>query len=327
MTRIVYLLLQTERLTGGQKVAVRHVEALRELGFDAVLGLPEGAQALSWLRHSAPSITRRQIRSDDVLVLPEDGLDLLRQLASSPHRKIVFIQNQFYAGAVGLLRLAPAELARYTDIAAGGPVVADWAARYLPHARVSTLQPQIDPDQFRPAAKKPVIACAPRKRPIEYRYIREAFRHRYRGPNTWQWVPLQNMTEEQVGRALGSASIFLSLNRMEASGLTSLEAMASACLCVGFTGIGAREYASPVNGLWVDEDDCEAAATALVEAAEMASSGSSRAGLMREAAVETAARYSRPAFMQALESFWRERVTSRLAPAPPTPTPMRSHVI
>ena len=107
---------------------------------------------------------------------------------------------------------------------------------------------------------------------------------------------------------MGSASVFLSLARMEALSITTLEAMASGCLVAGFTGIGPREYTSSVNGFWADEDDCEAAAQALVRALALAEQGGGAAAIMRHAATATAAQWTHAAFVEALSGFWRDQM-------------------
>ena len=71
---------------------------------------------------------------------------------------------------------------------------------------------------------------------------------------------------------------------MESVGLTTLEAMASGCVCAGFTGIGGRQYATPDNGFWVDDDDCMAAADALAQAISLVREGGAPLRIQRMAA-------------------------------------------
>lgn len=138
--------------------------------------------------------------------------------------------------------------------------------------------------------------------------IRHMFERLHPNAGAWRWELMETYAEHEVAEITGRASVFLSLARMEAVSLTTLEAMASQCLMAGFTGIGAREYASAVNGIWVGEDDCEAAAHALVQAVVMAERGGGAAALMRHAAGATAAQWSHAAFVQALVAFWRDRM-------------------
>ncbi len=91
--------------------------------------------------------------------------------------------------------------------------------------------------------------------------------------------------------------------------MTTLEAMAAGCVCAGFTGVGGDEYATPDNGFWVPNEDCEAAADALALAADLSQTGGAPLRLMLEAGHETARQWSYAAFRVALEEVWM-----RLAP-------------
>jgi glycosyltransferase involved in cell wall biosynthesis len=108
----------------------------------------------------------------------------------------------------------------------------------------------------------------PRKRAIEAVYIRDMFRFTYPHYRHWEWREISNVGEAEAARMMGEARVFLSLSRLEGLGLTPLEAMASGCVVAGFTGIGGREYATPDNGFWVNENDFPACNTALAQAVE-----------------------------------------------------------
>jgi glycosyltransferase involved in cell wall biosynthesis len=96
---------------------------------------------------------------------------------------------------------------------------------------------------------------------------------------------------------------------MESVGLTTLEALASGCVCAGFTGGGGRQYATPDNGFWVEEDDCLAAADAVAQAISLVRSGGAPLRRYVEAGLATAQQWSYAAFRAELEAAW-----SRLAP-------------
>ena len=54
MPRIVYLIPAHDLATGGNKVALRHVEALISLGYEAAVRVPGGGPAPAWFAHNAP---------------------------------------------------------------------------------------------------------------------------------------------------------------------------------------------------------------------------------------------------------------------------------
>lgn len=71
--RIVYLSWPAREISGGIKMAFRHVEVLREAGFDAVIATAD-AEPPEWFQTTAPVINLNAIvHSEDVLVFPENN--------------------------------------------------------------------------------------------------------------------------------------------------------------------------------------------------------------------------------------------------------------
>lgn len=309
MTRIVYLTPYAGSKSGGNKMIFRHVESLCAMGFDAVVRRPPQTPPPAWFGHQAPTEdASAPLAAGDILVLPEDSPEAMRQAAALPNRKVIFCQNPYALASYGLAAL-PAELRpQYRNFMACGVGVAGLIARVFDYDLISVVPGFADERLFRPAAKERLIACSPRHRKVEQAAIRYMFERLYPDAAAWRWEVMETRTEVEVADIMGRASVFLSLARMEALSLTTLEAMACECLLAGFTGIGAREFASSVNGIWVDEDDCEAAAHALVRAVTLAEQGGGAQALMRHAAAQTAAQWSHAAFLQALAAFWRDRM-------------------
>jgi glycosyltransferase involved in cell wall biosynthesis len=290
-------------------VVFRHVEALVAQGYDAVVCIGGPGPGPQWFEHRAPvePMTGRPGR-DDILVLPEDDGELLAACAALPNRKVVFCQNPYAAAVRGVLAVRPEVRARYPVFMACSDGVGDWVRRFVGPERTITVPGFADERLFVPAAKQPVIACMPRKRRIEGAAIRNMFARLYDGPLAWRWDLVDGRTEAEAAAALGRASVFLSLARLEGMSMTIVEAMACGCIAAGFTGIGPREYTTAENGFWVEEDDCEAAARALVQAVRLAEAAGRAAGAMREAARATAARWTHAASIEALLRFWRDEM-------------------
>lgn len=304
MSKVVYVVFAPHRLGGGTKVAFRHVEALTALGFDAAVRLVGGGAAPNWFEHSARiEDDKVPLAASDILVLPEDDAPGLHQFSTLPNRKLIFCQNPYYGGAT-LQQVGP-DAAAYREYLACSHGVAGWISRYCDYDRITVIPGFADERLFQPAQKAAVIACIPRKRPVEVLAIRQMFSRLYTGATDWRWQALERVAEREVAGALGRAAVFLSLARLEGMAMTTVEAMASDCLVAGFTGIGSREYANATNGHWVDEDDCEACALALVRTCLMADQNGGAAALMRHAGRGTARQWSHAVFVQALEAFWR----------------------
>lgn len=308
MAKLVFLMPSPSARTGGNRTTCRHVQALVEMGYDAVVRTPEGQALPEWFRHAAPSdVWTGPPLPDEILVIPEDATLVLANCAELSNRKVIHCKNPYNA-AIALSRIAPEQRGAYRHFIACSDGVAAWIARFFEHEVVAAIPCFVDGARFRPAEKARVIACMPRKRPFEMAAIRGMFQRLTEDRDGWSWDVIAGRSEAETADALSRAAVFLSLARFEGMCTSIVEAMSSGCLVAGFTGLGAREYATTLNGLWVEEDDCEAAARALVRAVEIHEAAGAEAALMREAAQRTAATWNEAAFRDALATFWRDRM-------------------
>jgi glycosyltransferase involved in cell wall biosynthesis len=116
------------------------------------------------------------------------------------------------------------------------------------------------------------------------------------------------VVEAEVAQRLGESAIFLSLSRLEGVGLPPLEAMASGCLVVGFTGGGGAEFARDDNGFWCSPDDLVGAADALARAVAVFEGDSAGYEVRRDAGMRTASQYNLGRLERELLAFWRDEV-------------------
>jgi glycosyltransferase involved in cell wall biosynthesis len=306
MPRILYVLVNEGGIQGGDKMIVRHVEALRSLGFDAYVYIAK--QAPEWMAHQAP-LTGGRIEADDLVVLPDDAGHQLGKSAKAAWRTVIFSQNPYYFATRGLQYVdayPPAKAPRFIAVAPG---LAATIRRCWPAAEVEVVRCFADERAFRADAKLDVVLFAPRKRPLEAEAIEKLFGKLHPEHAHLQWTAILKRPEKEVATAMSRAALFLSLSRLESVGMTTLEAMASGCVCAGFLGVGGREYATPDNGFWVPDDDCVAAADAVAEAAALVRAGGAALQRRLDAGFETARAWSYAVFRQELEAAWM-----RLAP-------------
>jgi glycosyltransferase involved in cell wall biosynthesis len=311
MARIVYLSFPTGAISGGQKVILRHVEALNRLGFDAVWWRNKDAPSPTWLDFDVRQAVGTAFRPDDILVLPSDAPGAIRTVAARTNRTVVFEQNQFTFVHLVLEQLDAFPADRFPAFIAVGETNANTIRRACPGARVEIVPCFADERIFKPgpAPAAARVAYVPRKRPAEAKIIRAFLQRTHARHAGLDWAEISNLPERDTAERLAGSSLFLSLARFESVGMTALEAMASGCVCAGFTGIGGRQFATSDNGFWVPEDDCEAASDALAQAADLVATGGADLARMKAAARATAADWSYARFLAALEATWE-----RLAP-------------
>jgi hypothetical protein len=302
MPRLVYALFSNGGARGGHKMAVRHVETLCALGFQATLYITNETARPTWLEHDAPVQQGGAILPDDIVVVPEDDGVSLNQLARRGQPTVVFYQGIHSAARFDRLdAFFPAP-----DFIAVGRLQAAELARFYPQARIVHVPCFADERRFAPTAKTPVIACTPRKRPTEVKTVHAMMGRLHPRHAGLPLLELNDASERAVAQAVASPAPHRSANRFESVGLTPLEAMASGCICAGFMGIGAREYATEQNGFWVVDDNPMAAADALAEAADVVMSGGRALSRRVEAGRATAAQWSYAVFRKALETAWMQ---------------------
>jgi hypothetical protein len=307
MPRIVYLCLSGGGIAGGHKMILRHVETLRDLGFDAVCYIGAQSKVPWWFDHDAPLELGTPIKPDDIVVLPDDGPVSIKTVVDAKLRGLIFTQNPYNFAATSFDIVDQFPPARFPHFIAVGERLAATVRRVYPQAEVSVVPCFADERVFRPAgAKDLTIVSAPRKRPLEAKVIQQMFRRFHPEHSDLIWSPQQDVTEIQMAAKLAGSSLFLSLSRLESVGMTPLEAMASGCVCAGFAGVGGLEYATEENGFWVPDDDCEAAADAVARAAALVKSGGDPLRRHLAAARETAEAWSYARFRTALERVWMQ---------------------
>lgn len=299
--RIVYISFPTGQIAGGQKMIARHVETLRELGFVAVWWRGEPVE-LRWLSHAAPVEVQTPLRKDDFLVVPADAPNAIRHAARTRNPTAVFVQGHITFASTGALEAVRA--LRDPIFLAVGPTTAAAVRRAFPTSRIEILPGFADERIFRPWEKTHAVAHAPWKRALEAAAIRSFLKTYHPRHARTPWAKILNATEAQAAEAMGRCSIFLSLSRLEGLGLTPLEAMASGCLVAGFTGLGGRDFATPENGFWVEDDDCIGAADALAEAADVWLTEGPALAVRLDAARATADAWSYARFRSTLEEVW-----------------------
>jgi hypothetical protein len=309
MRRIVYVSWPPKEITGGIKAAFQHSEILNEAGIDSVVATPDGTGP-TWFETKAKVIPFGELNGSDVIVLPENNPRYLAAFAGSPQPKVVFCQNPYLAhqGLAG--RASYAEYG-VTHIMCPSHSVVQFCVRRFPGMKVGYTPFFIDESRFVFSPHKALqIAVVPRKRPVEHGAIADLLRAFHPDLRDVPWRVLHGVTEMQVADGMGRSAVFLSLARLEAHGMTALEAMACGCVVAGFSGVhGGTDSATAKNGFWAQEDDVFGCVDQLANALRLARDGGDAYRLMVEEGRRTAHEYRREEGARLLVDFWRRFVT------------------
>lgn len=250
--RTVIFIPPLPRMSGGLAVLYQLARLLAEQGRETALTsslppeevpglkevLAEGFTLLPWPKPG--------LRPDDCYVTPEGWLNALAPGLEAGARCVVYVQNWSFLLS-GLPTGVDLKKLPLSFIAVSHPV-ACFLESMLELPVVGIIPPAVDTQRFRPG-EKPCdhlrVAWMPRKNKAmgeEIRRLVEAVLPRWEQPPRLVWVPLHQLSPQEVAREMGRSHIFLATGFPEGCPLPPLEAMASGCLVVGGSGFGGWDY-------------------------------------------------------------------------------------
>ncbi|HSH89864.1 MAG TPA: glycosyltransferase [Ramlibacter sp.] len=304
MPRIVYLSWPATEISGGIKAAFQHVELLVEAGQDALLASVNG-EGPGWFETSARIVKLDQVTPSDVLVFPENNPQLFQAFATWRNPKVVFCQNPFLA-CQGLAGAASYADFGVSHIMCPSHTVMHFCRRRFPGMKLGYTPFYVDHSRFVYTEEKTLqIATIPRKRPMEFSAINDLFRANYPQFRHLKWLYLHQAKEAKIAEVMAQSAVFLSLARLEAHPMTTLEAMASGCVVAGFSGVaGGTDSATARNGFWAPEDDVVACVDQLARAVQLAVDRDAAWRETIDAGRRTAYEYRREESARLLMAFW-----------------------
>lgn len=229
---------------GGQKDTYKHVDALNDLGYEAYIVHDRPGFRLTWFDNATRVIDWRTAArlmdpDRDYVVLPED---LGSRILEYPGRKVIF-NKSLWRGFASLGACGDEDPYRHQDVLAI-LAMSEHNARHLrlayPQKEVIRVVPHIDISVFRFSpwtGRRRQIAFVPKCRQSV-----DALRHIVTsrasiGLNEAadvSWLPLLNMSEAELARALRESLLVVFFSAEEGLGRVALEAMASGCVVAGF---------------------------------------------------------------------------------------------
>lgn len=252
----------TQEPIGGVRKIYDQVDILNRAGVDAAVIQGQRGFRPTWF----PNTTRIdyapvEVRGNDILVWPEY---LSQHVRREGVRQVIFVQGAYGLFADNDPHLDALQLRPPSVLAIA--VVSQDSAEYVkygwPNHDPVILPAGIDPGMFHPGAKQRQIAYSPRRRYRAVQQILGLLRTR-NALSGWELVPIVRMNQQQVAEILSKSALFLCFSEREGFGLPPLEALASGCHVIGFTGMGGREVFDPRFTQAIPEDDIVAYARAV----------------------------------------------------------------
>lgn len=235
-------LLRRQAPNGGVEIIYRHCEALNASGFHAV-PVHMARFAIRWFPHTLRSMLfsrmLARLKPDDCVVIPEV---LAAYAEKIPCRRILFLQ--------GISTFStPPDASLFESAITCSPYLADCLRSFAPALPVAIIPNVVDPALFHPrenaAPHAPLrVLGYPRKHPevtdalrfIHIPAFPEALRERF------TFIPLEGSSQPEFAANLRDGDVFVASGYPEGFGLPPLQAMASGCAVIGFTGGGASGF-------------------------------------------------------------------------------------
>ena len=261
---------------------------------------------------------------EDIWLVPEGWVNSLAPGLNAGARCVVYCQNWAY-----LFSSLPAGVS-WSDLpvsflAVSHPV--EWFMRQTLGKSSPILRPGIDTSLFFPPDKKPEgplrIAYMPRKNKALVSQVKSIFEARNAGSDLL-WVEIAGMDAQGVARTLRSCHIFLASGFPEGCPLPPLEALASGCIPVGFSGFGGWDYMRQLegavfspwwplrkvkwsgNGFWSADADVLDAAFNLEKAAKLWHQGGTKLDCALKAGQETIRSYIMEEQRNSVLDIWKK---------------------
>ena len=248
--RTVLFIPPLPRMTGGIAVLYQVAEHLRALGLSVALtSTHETAPGLVQQKEAGFTVLpwdSMQLNENCCYLVPEGWPNALAPALKAKARALVYVQNWAY-----LLSALPGGVSwqqlPVSFLAVSQPV-AHFVDAMLGLPLTGVVRPAVDVSFFRPGNKPEShvrIAWMPRKNKAmgdQIRQVTEGLLRRSLPSVPVQWVEVHRMTRAEVAGALATSHIFLCTGFPEGFALPPLEAIACACLPVGFSGFGGWDY-------------------------------------------------------------------------------------
>ena len=321
--RIFYICPDLETPSGGIKQLYTHVRILRENGYDAYIVHSQKGFKVNWFENNVPIVYTSSslvVNSDDTLVIAEGYPQNMKLLMPLPAKKVVIALNPAYAFEMASIG---ENWKNYGIkwVMAGARVIEDLIRWSMGINNIHTIGIAVDYDMFNyvPQIKKPQVAYISRK-DFHSPLVEKIIKCNNEAVKKIEFIEIKDLRIEDYAQILKESDIFLSTSIHEGIHWSILEAMACGCICIGYHGIGGKDYivgaGDKQNFILAESTNFIDLAEKLAGLVEMLNNNDTQIDTIRQNAFATAARYSPDFEVKTLLQFWETFFQAEFAGQP-----------
>lgn len=312
--RIFYVCPDFSAPSGGIKRIYTHVELLRENGYDAyVMHFKKGFK-LRWLDSQVPIVYSSDLPlsgfgSSDTIVIPE-GLPLvMKQLKTLQVKKVAIALSFAY-----IFTYMPIG-ENWKDyginwVMANNKTTGDFIRWSMGIENIHIIGSSVDHNIFyyNPDMKSPQLAYIKRKDTLSPA-VERVLKSKDVSFHKLGFIAIENLNIQDYARVLRESKIYLTTSTSEGFPLSIIEAMACGCLCIGFDGVGGKDFivesGPQQNFVLAESMNLIDLSSKLAELVEMIKRNDPAIETIRQNALATAAKFSPEIEKKSVLEFWQ----------------------
>ncbi|HGY55934.1 MAG TPA: glycosyltransferase family 1 protein [Caldithrix abyssi] len=310
--KIFYLCPDVPFPSGGVYVIYKHVRFLREAGYEAYVLHFKKPFKPQWFAYDLPVLYLNDnppLEPGDAIIIPEGFPEVMKKFASVPLRKIVFALSHSYI----FDKLPPGENWNDYNVEAvltPSPTIRHFVQMSMGIDFVSLIPPGLDATLFYPQKEKELQTVYMGRKDRLGETVHKIILSRRGSASDIPFIKMNDLPLKEYAALLRRSKVYLTASPLEGAHISVLEAMACGCVCVGFHGLGGRDYmvaeGRGQNFILVENMDYIALAEKLEEVLMALKNDPDHFAALSENARLTAATYTEESERRALLDFWRD---------------------
>jgi len=314
--KIYYVCPDLPAPSGGIKRLYQHVEILNNAGFNSCILHFKKNFKPNWFLSNAPAAYMEEnpaFSPNDIFVFPEGLATVMSKFIRFPCKKVVIALSHSY-----IFQNMPLgeNWNNYgiTAVITPSKIIKDLISWSMNIKDVVQIGTTIDSHLFNyvPEMKTLQVAYIKRK-DTSAEIVEKILKSKRIDFKNILFNKIENLPINVYAETLKSSEIFISTSPLEGINRSVLEAMACGCICIGYDGLGSREYivesGTEQNFIVIENMNYIELAKKLEEVIDLISNESCIINKIRKNAISAAGKFTGNSEQESVIKFWKEFIS------------------